>query len=378
LVENTGGVLSYWNLKEFACSKSPKSISEYPLFTDAHVTGELKEGFEPYYFINMIATSHNPGDVRESIILRIGWHVKDNRTFGVKTETSKYHGGGLTDEIAALVSLKLGIRLKAGDETRIFGGYSDDPLGTPRASVTQPPKLMPRNKQLILPSVFKTVNLSELAELKSLENVQEKQYVALIRAARLYQDALWVVESEPALAWIMLISAIEVAANQQSLEDATPEKKLEELKPELAKLLIENGGNKLLSEVAMEITSSLGATNKFIKFCLLFMPEPPMERPPEWAQISWSKKSLKKILNKLYGYRSDALHGGTPFPEPMCRPPEKISKEHGFTEKGSMGLATHTLGGSWKSDDIPININIFNYMVNGILNNWCKSLTNIS
>jgi len=378
LAENTGGVLSYWNLKEFACSKSPKSITEYPLFTDAHITGELKEGLEPYCFINMIATNHNPGDVQESIILRIGWYINDNRTFDVKTEASKYHGGGLTDEIAALVSLKLGIRLKAGDETRIFDGYSKDPLGTPRASITQPPKLMLRKNQLILPSVFKKVNLSELAELQSLKNIHEDQYVALIRAARLYQDALWVVESEPALAWIMLISAIEVAANQQSLEDATPEEKLKELKPELAKLLTEAGGNKLLSEVANQITSSLGATNKFIKFCQKFMPDPPAERPPEWAQVRWSKKNLRKILNKLYEYRSNALHGGTPFPEPMCRPPENISKEHCFTERGSTGLATHILGGSWESKDIPINLNTFNYMVNGILNKWWKSLVNQS
>jgi len=35
--------------------------------------------------------------------------------------------------------------------------------------------------------------------------------VALTRAARLYQDALWMIESEPSLAWLLLVSAIETA-----------------------------------------------------------------------------------------------------------------------------------------------------------------------
>jgi hypothetical protein len=36
------------------------------------------------------------------------------------------------------------------------------------------------------------------------------------RAARLYQDALWIVESEPNLAWIMLVSTVETAAKEWS------------------------------------------------------------------------------------------------------------------------------------------------------------------
>jgi len=374
LTKNTGGVLSFWNIKEYNPDITPKLISEYPLYTDANIVGELVDDREPYKFINMGAASQEHGVVHESIILRILWYVTDNKIFGIKTDTSTYHGGWVADEITALGSLKLGIRLKSGDETRVFNGYSRDPLGTPRAMLTPAPKLMVRGKQLILPGVVKTVNLSVLSELKHLGDIKEEQYVSLVRAARMYQDALWVAESEPALAWIMLISAIEVAASQRSIDEISPANKLKNLKPELAKLLIESGGEELLQRVAEEITPSLGATSKFIKFCLDFMPDPPEKRPIEWGQISWSRTNLKKILNKLYGYRSVALHGGTPFPEPMCRAPERLSEEWGMLEKGSSGLACHTLGASWKSDDLPINMNTFNYIVNGILNNWWSSL----
>jgi hypothetical protein len=40
--------------------------------------------------------------------------------FKNKTDTSRYHGGDLADELAALISLTLGICPKAGGERRIF------------------------------------------------------------------------------------------------------------------------------------------------------------------------------------------------------------------------------------------------------------------
>jgi hypothetical protein len=374
LTENTDGVLSFWNLKEYVPDKAIEAITEYPLYTDAHVIGELTEGCEPYMFLNMIPCQNAPGVVCESIILRIYWYISANRTFEVKTDTSKYHGGWVTDELAALASLKLGIRLKAGGMTRTFDGYNQDSLGKPRAQNYPIPQLTVRNKRLVLPNVVKSVNLADLAELKALQNVNEGQYISLVRSARLYQDALWIAESEPALAWLMMISAVETAANQWSVDEASPSEKLKELKPELTKILMNYGGEDLLVQVAEQISPSLGATNKFIKFCLEFMPDAPMERPIEWAQIKWSKTSLRRILNKLYEYRSNALHGGTPFPEPMCRAPEQLSLEQGVPEKGCLGLAVHTLGASWKSEDLPINMNTFNYIVNGILSNWWSSL----
>lgn len=377
MTENSGGVLSYWNIKDHDFDKQPQSISEYPLFTDAHIVGELLKGCEPYVFINMIPVDRAPGVIKESIMLRVSWYVKDNKKFGVHTDTSKYHGGWVTDEIAALASLKLGIRLKAGDETRIFKGYSNDPLGTPRSATSPHPQLTIRSKQLMIPSVVRRVDLTELKALRLLGNVDEDQYVSLVRSARLYQDSLWVSESEPALAWVMLISAIEVAANQQALDSSSPSARLAESKPKLAELLINHGGEHLLTEVSEQITHSLGATNKFIKFCLEFMPDEPENRPVDRAQVKWSKTNLKKMLNKLYEYRSNALHGGTPFPEPMCRPPEKLPDDCGIPEKGCTSLAVHTLGASWKADDLPINMNAFHYIVNGILNKWWDSLAEL-
>ncbi|NOI98185.1 hypothetical protein [Vibrio sp. T3Y01] len=371
---HTSGVLSYWNMKEFNSEISPRSITEFPLYTDAHVTGELNTDLGPYKFLNMITGVNKAGSIYDAITLRMFWYLEDQGSYGVKTDTSKYHGGWITDEIAALVSVKLGIRIKAGPMTRSYDSHSDDPLGTPSSTRVKPPQIEISARGPVLPSVVKTVDISKLDELYMLNNLTEEQYIALVRASRMFQDALWVAESEPELAWLMLISSVETAANQWSSEQESPTERLRSSKPKLAEILVDKGGEELLEIVATEIVHTLGATNKFIKFSTKFMPEAPEVRPIEWARVKWSKTGFREILDKLYSYRSSALHGGTPFPAPLCGPPDYISKELGIAEKGSIGLATHTLGASWKSEDLPISMDTFTYFVNGVLNNWWRSL----
>lgn len=374
MAENTGGILSFWNFKDYNPDQQAYQIDEYQLFTDADIVGELVEGCEPYTFLNMVSFNKEPGNIRESITLRIYWYTSYQVSVGVETDTSQYHGGHINDEIAALASLKLGIRLKSGDMTRTFHGFYNDKLGLPRLPINPPPQLIIHNRQrLVIPGVFKNVDISILKDLKSLQHISEDRYVSLLRAARLYQDAIWIAESDPNLAWLMLISAVEIAANQWLVDSDSPAQRLKSSKPILAKLLVDSGGEELLEKVAEEIIHTLGATNKFIKFCLKYQPDPPAERP-NTGQIKWTKSDLKKILNTLYRYRSDALHGGNPFPAPMCSPPEK-TLDGLLSEKAcTFGLAVHTRGGTWKAEDLPINMNTFHYFVNGVLNNWWSSL----
>src|SRR5690606_14280003 len=128
----------------------------------------------------------------------------------------------------------------------------------------------------------KTVNISALGDLYSLHSLSEEQYIALVRASRMYQDALWIAESEPELAWLMLVSSLETAANQWSSEQDTPVERLKALKPNLTGMLLESGGDELVEKVANEIIHSFRATTKFINVCLQFVPSRPEKRPPAW------------------------------------------------------------------------------------------------
>ena len=374
-----GGNLSYWNMREFHEWIVPRQISEYVLYTDSRVVGESSRPTSPYKFINMIPYCHEPGVIQEAIVLRIAWVIDGKREFPIRTETTTYNGGWANDELAALASLRLGVRLKAGGETRLFGAYSEDPLGTPKASRNKPDIFL-LGKTLVLPSVFRVPNLESLKAIDALKNVSESEFTALVRSARQFQNAIWIAESEPELAWLMLVSAIETAANEwaSSLPSRSSAiETLREIKPKFYQQLMDNGGTEALAIVADEIAHTLKAAKKFRDFCMEFLPAPPDERPAEYAQINWTKNALKKALDKIYGYRSLALHAGIPFPSPMCAAPDRIEEEGRVTyaEIGTLGLAAHTLGASWRADDLPMSMNTFCNLVRDILNKWWDAIT---
>jgi hypothetical protein len=62
-VNRTIGPPSYENWKAASQDSSLLGGYEVPLFTDAHITGEILEGFGPYQFLNPIAISSASGSI---------------------------------------------------------------------------------------------------------------------------------------------------------------------------------------------------------------------------------------------------------------------------------------------------------------------------
>ncbi len=288
-----------------------------------------------------------------------------------KTDESLYHGGELADEVTALASLSLGIRLLNGGITREFG-LDNDPYGRPREWARAPrPILQFRNNQPILPSVAGSRSLELLERLETIPRMEPTRYVSLIRACRSYQEALWLAESEPNLAWLLLVSAIETAANDVYGTESSLSERLRNVKPDLASRLEEVGGRKHLQMVADEIAHTLGATKKFIDFVMRFLPEPPRDRPEgSSCRLDWTESNLRKVLGKVYHYRSRALHAGIPFPEPMFRPPFGMKPGEPGSEVPFVGLGTYSTGGTWIPKDVPINLHSFHYITRHVLLSW--------
>jgi len=288
-----------------------------------------------------------------------------------KTDAERYHGGILPDEIAALVSLALGIRLKSGGMTRHF---ERDPRGTPVAWDSRPaPILLKGTMGTVLPEALGTRSLMDIEPLALLPKCSPRNAIVLVRAARLYQDALWIVESEPALSWLMLVSSVETAAGLWNTINDSPLEKLRAAKPTLVELLESTGIDDLPTQVAEHITDSLGATKKFRDFILAFLPPPPSKRPYDWACHPWKRQALREAMNKIYNYRSRALHGGIPFPAPMCEPPYRDEGWEAPAET-PLGLAAHRMGGVWVAEDIPLLLHTFEYIVRQVLLKWWATL----
>ena len=352
------------------------TVVEYLLYSDAHVTGQFTDGLGPYSFLNTVPFPSSPGVVNAPIILRAAIRLPRHLPDMSKTDESLYHGGTFVDELAALTSVALGVRIRAGDQSRRFEP-GQDPFGQPCEWRDKPiPSVGVQHNHLILPSVVGTQPMSKLEILKSIPRIKPARYVNLIRACQSYQDALWISESEPNLAWLMFVSALEMAANDVYETEASPDERLRVSEPDLTKLLKKHGGDELIHQVAKLIAHKLGATRKFIDFTIRFMPDEPAQRPEhDSLQVKWSDSGLKKVLHKVYGYRSRSLHGGIPFPAPMLRSLFYDSSDSPASEVPRIGLATYSRGGTWMPKDIPINLHCFHYITRGALLNWWKDIS---
>lgn len=362
----------YENWHAFLSNKPSQCISEYPLFSDVVITGENTTDFGPYQFLNPCPPRSRK--IRPVIILRIDCRLTYEFDKPCETDSGYYHGGDLIDEIAAFVSLCLGARFKAGAQIREFR-ENGDRFGRPIHYIEKViPDIFVEYNIYKLPSVFLGIReISALEPLKYIINISEANLVSLIRAARLYQDSLWIAESEPSLAWVMLVSAIEVVASQWKKDSESPENILEYAKPDLYKILVEEIKEKeKIKQIAKQLVNISGSTKKFIDFILEFMSPAPSKRPPSQFQLSWEKEKMKNALRKVYDHRSNALHGGIPFPFPMCDPPY-WPKGQEMPAEIPIGLGASYGGGSWRIEDTPLLLNTFEYIVRNCLLNWMKS-----
>lgn len=361
-------LLSYRNSKLLNEGADIISIVEFMIYSDSRFTNDVLNG-KAYSFFNMIPFSVD--EVTSTITVRVNWSVDINRTIfsGTEPHTSDFHGGWYNDEIAALTSLKLGVRAHSGTVTREYS-YHTPEHGYPRAEQSPPPPFTSKNKRLIVPFCKKNIDIAALSEINKIHMLKESDFNHLIKAARSFQDSLWICESSPNLAWLLMVSALETAAQQWDRSMYNNVDKFKELKPDLFDKLNKEPYQSLIPVIADEFFSTSGAASKFRKFCVEFLPDEPVERP-EHGRIQWKKKNLKEIFNKIYDLRSYALHTGQPFPAPMCAPPDN---HFGISEKGVTALASSTLGGTWTPKEAPINLNIFFHMTHSILNKWWDSL----
>ena len=367
------GPISFENWKAHLRYSKVVETTEYPLYTDAYITGELTEDLGPYKLFNTLPLESNDLDV-PALVLRLDYHSNIHRADLPmnKTNTKRYHGGDLVDEIAALISLCFGIRLMAGGVTRTFRG--NDPKGQPvsyGSYVKQPLINRKKDKKVILPQKIEKVQLVFNDLLSRYHQLSAENAIEIVKAARLYQTGLWISEYQPELSWIMFVSAVEAVAGRWRKDKLKPEKRLEIFKPDLVKILFQQGGLDLVKKVASEISDSIGATKTFVDFILEHFPEEPSERPPVHTRIDWSKEAFNKYLRQIYEYRSIALHGGTPFPSPMSEPPMK--SEGKYIERPS-GLATSSHNAVWTHKDLPMLLHIFEYVVRNSIINWWQSL----
>jgi len=353
---------------------------EFPIHSDAWITGQIDTELGPYSFLNAIRIKRmHEAHLFPAIVLRIDWHVPagDLRPNLKKTDTRSYHGGRLEDELAALLGLCLGIRAKAGDQTRHFD-LKGDPKGQPSAGgfKTVPQIQFSRQQDRILPWACGTHSLDAagILSFKQLHSLSYETAAAVIRAARLHQEALWIAEGAPEMAWLLLAAAVETAASRWRSVTTSPLDWLKKRKPGLCERFLRDKREDLLELVADEL--HVGATAQFLDFLMAFHPGAPSDRPQEGCRHSWKASALKKSLRRIYDGRSKFVHSGIPFPAMMCMCPTRDDTDRTRPRYAeiTLGSGFAVAGGAWhwKKEDAPMQLHIFEYIVRGALLEWWK------
>lgn len=373
--KNRSGPISWRNWRASLDGAPTLGIVELSLFSDAWFIAEARD-HGPYDFINPVpwTGSSDPFVMKPAIVLRVQDHLPDEHPDMRVTADEDYHGGWLFDEIAALTGLILGVRLAAGPVQREFGfdWAEQDPLGRPRTHTANLfPTLPPSSLRPIIAELRGQRDLRRLARLTRFPNLDAPTARTLVKSSRLYQQALWISDSAPEIAWLLLVSALETAAIQWSRTEVSPDDRLRLAFPDLAAALEASSDPTVFTTTASALEDLTRATAKFVGFTSTFAPGPPDKRP-QWGRFNYSSPELKAALRKIYAYRSRALHAGTPFPNPMCRPP--FGHGDGAPEEVPSGLASGALGASWLAEDTPMLLHTFVHIVRGTLLNWWTSI----
>lgn len=355
-----------------------RGADEYNLYTDGRPTGqETGEGLDlgPYQLWNAVPVEEGYGLLRPALVLRAYNHIENpvDRSPMERTDVSRFHGGSLSDELAALISLCLGMRLKPGSIVRSFES-AEDPAGKPRAEVrSRIPTLSKAERGPIIPGALGNHPLRDAELLQSLPHLTAREANTVVRSARSYQEGLWISEAAPHLAWLFLITAVEIAADHSARGGTSNIELFREQQPSIATRLESDCGEDVLTLVADKFAPTMQATQKFIRFLVDFLPAPPDRRPHTSAQFPWSGKKVREGLSLVYHHRSRALHGGVPMPVPMCEAPWKHERWEAPSEIPS-GMATRAAGGTWVAKDTPLLLHTFEYIVRNAILKWWENL----
>jgi hypothetical protein len=346
-------------------------LFESAVYCDVRVMGELCVVGCPYYLLNtvpLVWTGASPAHVYP-MVMRVQGFLEQQEywTGSWEADNSRYANITIEDEIACLLSLVTGRRMKAGECVR---EYRVDPIGSPRCAVDAASFLLSaESDRSTLPRQREQLSLGhDESVLLSYPDLRVDMAMALLRSARLYRDAISIGEREPELSWLLLVSAIETAANHWHTEPADDAVELlERMEPgfftELSKY-----GEGPTQLVADKLAHTMRASAKFMKFLQTFRPQAPEPRP-RFGKMEWSWGKLRDRLRRVYEVRSEALHSGVPVPHPMCQP---VKIQDGLEEVLIGGQSSG--GGVWDEKMAPMYLHVFEYIVRKALVAWWRSV----
>jgi hypothetical protein len=346
---------------------------EYLLYTDSSLCGTGEAAVGPFTFF-LTGAGSGPQPTGQ-LSLRIPHTYPKPEPTSVEfpalavKRRKLWLGLGPDEEIAALLSLTLGVRLRSGGSIRRFR-HDGDPAGEPHLFKHHAPGLVPVRRRVLpgLPGGPCPIGPA-LEFLERYPCLQPMEAFVLTKAASQFADALWIADSDPEQAWLRLVTALEVVAVYVQTEKIDALTVFEGAYPKAAeRIRTLEGGAAALPQIAEEFEGLLSAGQRFRAFAARYRPDPPPTRPNQEWQVSWGE--LDDAIKKIYDYRSELLHQGTRLP-PMMLDAVVDRDGNGLAECPD-NTATYVEGGAaWPSGELPMHLWLFADIVRRTLLTWC-------
>lgn len=348
---------------------------EFVLSSDADIHNWLEIG--PYEFIGLDPPAEAVvGQARRVLLLRAWDHIPDgpasrDPTAWNGTSVQHFAGGDAGDELAALLGLALGRRMRSGGMTRQGLPLENHPLGLVSEGQYREPTLEGPHRRPMLPGIAASASILDAKDLLGrYPELDVADAVALVRAARQYGDALWVADADPRIAWIKLVGALEAAAaRRDDKRDSSPEDQLKRHDRKLYNAVKANP--EALRLVAEKFARTTRAEQKARSFVRANTPDPPLARPEgDGWRFPWDE--LDAAITVIYNHRSRDLHDGIPFPPWLCSPPYRADGDDVAVERFPVDV--REAGGQWSAKDLPMQLHTFAHVVGGALRKWWSDL----
>lgn len=334
------------NIEDIKDDKAEFNTYEFEVISDARIIGDLEYG--PYKFSIWEFSNKKEGEERK-LCLSIKSKILNSESKNMDDANRKgfYHGGGIAEEIVSIASLILRRRFKLGPVTRI----NNKPSLYLKGNIFL-------DEQLI---TGKSYFASLFEWFQFVEGLNPKYDQSFMLAVRMYHKAILLIEEEPDLSYLNLITAIEVLCQDTDIGEVT----LYDIDKELANLvytLEDNAKEKIASRI---LKREKFIKRRFVKFILDYLEDSfwnEVERP-EIGKIN--SEDLPDYLRKIYDQRSRTLHSGEPFPPFHYEKP---------LDGAEIDFSSYIIAGEkkWERKDYIPYPHFFERLVNHVLKNFLK------
>lgn len=338
------------NLERYRAEPQASQAIEFEVFAEVPLDGTLSWG--PFTLTSWDA-SPLPEGTRRSYVLRLldcltpppTAQVTQSSSSGAPaTRAGFYHGISMPDEFCTLATVFMRRRVVLGPLMRIKD-----------RAIRVSPRNRPRHSALLTG----TSKLSGFTEgLELVEKLSAEHHQLFILACRMYQEALVLLDDKPDLAYLLLVSCIEVFVAK-----FYPKTTESDLPADIQAALATHPDTAMRDKLSKRLVESDHRISRgFLAFIQqhvskTFWDESPKIRPEDGRV---EENELATLVKRIYNQRSKTLHAAEPFPPNVLDPPDNEAE---IDRRKEIRVGSR----SWGEAQIIPYVRFFERLVNHVL-----------